>query len=48
MIDKTRSVVKDLHSRIIVAIYSADLISKRIEVMRDEELFPQLLEFTQG
>ncbi|RDX81747.1 Nitrate regulatory gene2 protein, partial [Mucuna pruriens] len=48
VIDKTRSVVKDLHSRIIVAIYSVDLISKRIERMRDEELFPQLLELTQG
>ncbi|XP_027918732.1 nitrate regulatory gene2 protein-like isoform X3 [Vigna unguiculata] len=48
VIDKTRSIVKDLHSQIIVAIYSADLISKRIEMIRDEELFPQLLEFTQG
>ncbi|KAL2332776.1 hypothetical protein Fmac_013989 [Flemingia macrophylla] len=48
VIDKTRSVVRDLHSRIIVAIYSVDLISKRIERMRDEELFPQLLELTQG
>ncbi|KAG4934797.1 hypothetical protein JHK85_049716 [Glycine max] len=48
VIDKTRTVVKDLHSRIIVAIYSVDLISKRIERMRDEELFPQLLELTQG
>ncbi|KAJ1398644.1 hypothetical protein SESBI_30969 [Sesbania bispinosa] len=48
VIDKTRSVVKDLHSRIIVAIYSVDSISKRIERMRDEELFPQLLELTEG
>ncbi|XP_027337665.1 nitrate regulatory gene2 protein-like [Abrus precatorius] len=48
VIDKTRSVAKDLHSRIIVAIYSVNLISKRIERMRDEELFPQLLELTQG
>ncbi|KAK7305999.1 hypothetical protein VNO77_43913 [Canavalia gladiata] len=48
VIDKTRSVVKDLHSRIIVAIYSVNLISKRVERMRDEELFPQLLELTQG
>ncbi|BAT86515.1 hypothetical protein VIGAN_04417300 [Vigna angularis var. angularis] len=48
VIDKTRSIVKDLYSRITVAIYSADLISKRIEMIRDEELFPQLLELTQG
>lgn len=47
-IDKTRTVVKDLHSRINVAIHSVDSISKRIEKMRDEELYPQLLELTQG
>lgn len=48
MIDKTRSVVKDLHSRIIVAIYSVDTISKRIESIRDEELYPQLFELIEG
>ncbi|KAI4317243.1 hypothetical protein L6164_025132 [Bauhinia variegata] len=48
VIDKTRSVVKDLHSRIRVAIQSVDSISKRIEIMRDEELHPQLVELTQG
>ncbi|CAJ1938063.1 unnamed protein product [Sphenostylis stenocarpa] len=47
-IDKTRSVVKDLHSRLRVAIYSVDSISKRIERMRDEELLPQLSELTEG
>ncbi|PON55006.1 hypothetical protein PanWU01x14_191140 [Parasponia andersonii] len=47
-IDKTRAVVKDLHSRIRVAIQSVDSISKRIEKMRDEELHPQLVELTQG
>ncbi|KAK6791958.1 hypothetical protein RDI58_011039 [Solanum bulbocastanum] len=48
IIDKTRSVVKDLHSRIKVALYSVDSISKRIEKMRDEELLPQILELIQG
>ncbi|KAI9391464.1 hypothetical protein POPTR_007G090300v4 [Populus trichocarpa] len=48
VIDKTRAVVKDLHSRIRVAIHSVDSISKRIEKMRDEELQPQLLELIQG
>ncbi|XP_020969472.1 uncharacterized protein LOC107621974 isoform X2 [Arachis ipaensis] len=48
VIDKTRSVVRDLHSRIIVAIYSFDTISKQIERVRDEELLPQLLELNQG
>lgn len=48
VIDKTRAVVKDLHSRIRVALHSVDSISKRIEKMRDEELLPQLLELLQG
>ncbi|GAV73982.1 DUF632 domain-containing protein/DUF630 domain-containing protein [Cephalotus follicularis] len=48
VIDKTRAVVKDLHSRIRVALHSVDSISKRIEKMRDEELQPQLLELIQG
>ncbi|KZV44493.1 hypothetical protein F511_38146 [Dorcoceras hygrometricum] len=47
-IDKTRAVVKDLHSRIRVALHSVDSISKRIERMRDEELLPQLQELIQG
>ncbi|KAG2240979.1 hypothetical protein Bca52824_096918 [Brassica carinata] len=46
--DKTRAAAKDLHSRIRVAIQSVDLISKRIERIRDEELQPQLLELLQG
>ncbi|XVF15155.1 hypothetical protein REPUB_Repub09cG0125700 [Reevesia pubescens] len=48
VIDKTRAVVKDLHSRIRVALHSVNTISKRIEKMRDEELQPQLLELIQG
>ncbi|XP_073280632.1 uncharacterized protein [Primulina huaijiensis] len=47
-IDKTRAVVKDLHSRRRVALHSVDSISKRIERMRDEELLPQLQELIQG
>ncbi|KAK8606991.1 hypothetical protein V6N13_052742 [Hibiscus sabdariffa] len=48
VIDKTRAVVKDLHSRIRVALHSVNTISKRIEKMRDEELQPQLVELIQG
>ncbi|XP_076883373.1 protein ALTERED PHOSPHATE STARVATION RESPONSE 1-like [Bidens hawaiensis] len=48
VIDKTRAIVKDLHSRIIVALHTVDSISKRIEKMRDEELQPQILELIQG
>ncbi|KAG6629541.1 hypothetical protein CIPAW_14G091500 [Carya illinoinensis] len=47
-IDKTRAVVKDLHSRIRVAIHRIDSISKRIEELRDKELQPQLEELIEG
>ncbi|XP_062215760.1 protein ROLLING AND ERECT LEAF 2-like isoform X2 [Phragmites australis] len=43
-IDKTRAVVKDLRSRIVVAIQRIDMISKNIEDLRDNELQPQLEE----
>ncbi|PIA48093.1 hypothetical protein AQUCO_01400584v1 [Aquilegia coerulea] len=48
VIDKTRAVVKDLHSQLIVALHAVDSIAKRIERMRDEELQPQLVELIQG
>ncbi|KAG9158312.1 hypothetical protein Leryth_000442 [Lithospermum erythrorhizon] len=48
VIDRIRSVVKDLHSRIGVGLHSIDVISKRIEKIRDDELLPQLLELLQG
>ena len=47
-VDKTRAVVKDLHSRIRVAIHRIDSISKRIEELRDRELQPQLEGLIQG
>ncbi|PON59184.1 hypothetical protein PanWU01x14_161110 [Parasponia andersonii] len=47
-IDKTRADVKDLHSRIRVAIHRIDSISKRIEELRDKELQPQLEELIDG
>ncbi|KAJ0020925.1 hypothetical protein Pint_31628 [Pistacia integerrima] len=47
-IDKTRAVVKDLHSRIRVAIHRIESISKRIEELRDTELQPQLEELIEG
>ncbi|KAK8673318.1 hypothetical protein V6N13_111664 [Hibiscus sabdariffa] len=46
--DKTRAEVKDLHSRILVAIRSAETISERIEKLRDKELQPQLIELLHG
>ncbi|XP_043720963.1 protein ALTERED PHOSPHATE STARVATION RESPONSE 1-like [Telopea speciosissima] len=48
VIDTTRAVVKDLHSRIRVAIHAVDSIAKRIEKLRDEELQPQLVELILG
>ncbi|XP_047324273.1 protein ROLLING AND ERECT LEAF 2 [Impatiens glandulifera] len=47
-IDKVRAVVKDLHSRIRVAIHRIDTISKKIEELRDSELQPQLDELIDG
>ncbi|XP_076929340.1 uncharacterized protein LOC143593661 [Bidens hawaiensis] len=47
-IDKTRSIVKDLHWRIGVVIYRIDSISRRIEDLRDKELHPQLEELIEG
>ncbi|EEF41126.1 protein ALTERED PHOSPHATE STARVATION RESPONSE 1 [Ricinus communis] len=46
--DKTRAAVKDLYARILVAIRSAESISKRIEKLRDEELQPQIVELLKG
>ncbi|KAH9609845.1 hypothetical protein KSS87_008214 [Heliosperma pusillum] len=48
VVDKTRTAVKDLHSRIRVALHAVDSIAKRIEKMRDEELLPQLTELITG
>ncbi|XP_061352021.1 protein ROLLING AND ERECT LEAF 2-like isoform X2 [Gastrolobium bilobum] len=47
-IDKTRATVKNLHSRIRVAIHRIDSISTRIEELRDKELQPQLEELIEG
>ncbi|KAK9062696.1 hypothetical protein SSX86_019885 [Deinandra increscens subsp. villosa] len=47
-IDKNRSIVKDLHWRIGVAIHRIDSISRRIEDLRDKELHPQLEELIEG
>ncbi|KAF9684514.1 hypothetical protein SADUNF_Sadunf04G0126000 [Salix dunnii] len=46
--DKNRATVKDLYARILVAIRSAESISKRIEKLRDEELQPQIIELLKG
>lgn len=48
VVDKTRATIKDLHTRIRVAIQAVDSVSKKIQKLRDEELQPQLVELIQG
>uniref|UniRef100_A0ACD5YZF6 Uncharacterized protein n=2 Tax=Avena sativa TaxID=4498 RepID=A0ACD5YZF6_AVESA len=45
--DFTRATVKDLHSRVLVAIQKIDFISENIEDLRDKEIQPQLDELIQ-
>ncbi|XP_010447764.1 PREDICTED: uncharacterized protein LOC104730309 [Camelina sativa] len=47
-VDKTRNIIRDLHTQIKVSIHSIESISQRIETLRDQELLPQLLELLQG
>ncbi|XP_068646766.1 protein ALTERED PHOSPHATE STARVATION RESPONSE 1-like [Aristolochia californica] len=47
-VDKTRNAVKDLYTRIWVALRTAESISNKIQKLRDEELQPQLLELLEG
>jgi len=46
--DKARAAIRDLDTQITVSIHSVEAISRRIETLRDEELYPQLLELVQG
>ncbi|CAI0427816.1 unnamed protein product [Linum tenue] len=48
VLDKKRAAIRDLDTQIKVSIHSVEVISKRIETLRDEELQPQLLELAQG
>nr|CAD1821308.1 unnamed protein product [Ananas comosus var. bracteatus] len=48
VLDKTRTVVRELYTRIRVALRSAESISEKIQKLRDEELQPQLIELLQG
>ncbi|KAF2586194.1 hypothetical protein F2Q70_00034263, partial [Brassica cretica] len=47
-VDKTRAMMRDLHTQMNVSIHSIESISERIETLRDQELLPQLLELLQG
>lgn len=47
-LDKSEQEITELHTRIMVAIKSAESISNKIQKLRDEELQPQLVELLHG
>ncbi|EFJ12851.1 hypothetical protein SELMODRAFT_425043 [Selaginella moellendorffii] len=47
-IDKTRNMIKMLQTRIVVALQGVDTAVAAIIKIRDEELYPQLLELEEG
>ena len=48
IIDKTRSSIKTLQTRMVVAIEAVDNGARQVMRLRDEELYPQLLELLEG
>jgi excinuclease UvrABC helicase subunit UvrB len=48
IIDKTRSSIKVLQTRMVVAIEAVDNGSRQVQRLRDEELYPQVLELLDG
>ncbi|XP_073101961.1 uncharacterized protein [Elaeis guineensis] len=48
VIDKTRAAIRDLQTQLKVSINSMEYVSRRIETLRDEELYPQLVELIRG
>lgn len=47
-VDKTRAAIRDLQTKLRVSISAIEYISERIEVLRDEELHPQLVDLIKG
>ncbi|KAG6548517.1 hypothetical protein Mapa_010005 [Marchantia paleacea] len=47
-IDKTRAAIKVLHTRFLVALQAVDTANSAVHKIRDEELYPQLLELLEG
>ncbi|XP_038984406.1 protein ALTERED PHOSPHATE STARVATION RESPONSE 1 isoform X2 [Phoenix dactylifera] len=48
VVDKTRAAIRDLQTRLKVSINSMEYVSKRIETLRDQELYPQLVDLIRG
>ncbi|KAJ7297556.1 hypothetical protein O6H91_04G110700 [Diphasiastrum complanatum] len=47
-IDKTRAAINSLRTRIVIALQAVDTVTTAVHKLRDEELYPQLLEILQG
>ena len=47
-IEKTRSTIKALQTRMVVAIQAVDGAATAVQKLRDEELYPQLIELLEG
>lgn len=48
VIDKTRGSIKTLHSLILVSLQGVNSTMSAVQKMRDEELYPQLVELSHG
>jgi excinuclease UvrABC helicase subunit UvrB len=48
IVDKTRYSIKALQTRMVVAIEAVDNGARQVQKLRDEELYPQLLELLDG
>eukprot|EP00250_Pteridium_aquilinum_P007951 c17550_g1_i1 orf=131-2272(-) len=48
VVDKTRAAIKRLHSLILVSSQGVDSTTAAVKKMRDEELYPQLVDLSQG
>ncbi|KAF3338872.1 hypothetical protein FCM35_KLT16343 [Carex littledalei] len=47
-VEKTRAALQNLQTRLKVSFHSVQSISRRIETLRDEELYPQLMDLLHG
>lgn len=48
VMDKTRGTIKMLQTRMVVAIQAVDSAATAVQKLRDEELYPQLLDLLEG
>jgi hypothetical protein len=48
VIERTRAVIKRLHSEMLVSYQGVESITAAIKKARDQELYPQLMELSEG